>query len=133
MKIKKEEILSSCIKLEEEGRKFYLEVAGKTKNPAMKSMFESFAEDELKHIEWFKSLSPEVKTSTEAKEGFYKYLKNIFSDIPQNSDLTTSTDDVKAIDIAIGMEKKSQIAYRKWAKDIEDKDCLLYTSPSPRD
>ncbi len=124
VEIKKEDIISSSIQLEIEGRKFYLEIAEKTTNPVMKSMFKSFAQDELAHIEWFKKLSPEVKSLSESKENFYKYLSSIFMEIPQNEkrEASASQDDIKAINIAIEMERKSQVAYNKWAEAVKNEE-----------
>ena len=49
----KQEIISTAIKFETEGRDFYLETAKKATNPLAREMFESFARDEERHREWF--------------------------------------------------------------------------------
>ena len=45
------DVLSSAIKFEEDGRNLYLECVKKTEHPWGKSLFQSLADDELKHIE----------------------------------------------------------------------------------
>ena len=122
MAITKEDVINTAIKLENDGIKFYSETAEKTKNILIKKMFESLAEDEKKHIEWIKNLAPDVKTSGEFNKKLYERLKNIFSEPSKEikKEATAAADDIKAIDIAIGMENKSENEYLKFSDEADD-------------
>ncbi|MBN2135421.1 MAG: ferritin family protein [Acidobacteria bacterium] len=117
MGITREEAVNMAIQLEEDGIKFYRDIASKTSNELTKKMFESLAEDEVRHIEWIKNVAPDVATSKEFNEATYKRLKGIFSDAPAEviASAKATEEDVKAIDIAIGMETKSREEYLRYA------------------
>lgn len=124
MGITREEVINTAIKLENDGIKFYKDIASKTHNELTKKMFESLAEDEIKHIEWINSQAPDVKTSGEFNEKLYSRLKKIFAE-PDSAivDAARGTqDDIKAIDIAIEMERSSQREYLYFSDETDDPD-----------
>lgn len=49
-------ILEAAIKMEEDGREFYLKASDKAKNPAAKKLLSSLADQELDHIERIKQI-----------------------------------------------------------------------------
>jgi len=120
----RKEIIRAAIQLEKDGRKFYLDTAGKTSSEFARRMFESFAEDELRHMEWIKALSPGTSTAESANRELYARLRHIFADAPEDLRLAAelSDDDIKAISIAMGMEDKSVLAYEEWAREDERED-----------
>ncbi len=122
MGITREEAVNMAIQLEEDGIKFYTDIAKKTNNEAVKKMFESLADDEVKHIEWIKKLAPDVKNSGEFNENTYRTLKGIFANAPAvvKDEAKATDDDIKAIDIAIDMEVKSRREYQNFADDSND-------------
>lgn len=120
----KEEYLSSARQLETDGMSFYLKIAGKTKNPMTKRMFQSLADDEIKHIEWIDKQSAKGITAGKSNAELNKRLKKIFADVPENviREIEATDDDIKAIDIALDMERKSRDAYAEWADKSKDKE-----------
>ncbi|MHC4251948.1 MAG: ferritin family protein [Planctomycetota bacterium] len=106
--------VAAAIKLEEDGRRFYLESAAKTANELVKRMFESLAADETNHIDWIHAKNPEVESSLDANRALYAKLKGIFADAPAAGGAES---DSAAIDVAIGMEEKSAAAYAEWAAE----------------
>jgi rubrerythrin len=124
MPITKADVINAAIRLEEDGLKFYREIAAKTKNLLTKKMFESLADDELKHIEWIKNLAPDISRSAEFNEKTFKRLKSIFSDLPKSikEEAVATKDDIKAIDIAYSMEIKSKLEYQRFADESDDKE-----------
>lgn len=122
MAITKEEVINTAIKLENDGIRFYTDTSAKSSNLLIKKMFQSLAEDEKKHIEWIQNLAPDVKTSGEFNKKLYERLKKIFSEPDKEikSKAEDAADDIKAIDIAIGMENKSEKEYLSFADEAED-------------
>ena len=66
------DILEAALKLEEDGKSFYLETAAKAGNELAKKTFESFAKDEALHIEWIKKAAEE--NTTEANDSQVKEI-----------------------------------------------------------
>ena len=110
--------LSAAVQLERDGREFYLKVATQASNPLAGRMFESLADDELRHIEWLEDLSPGVEDARAANESLYRRLMGIFADAPteMRDGAALAADDVEAIDVAIGVEDKSVAAYAEWGE-----------------
>jgi rubrerythrin len=124
MGITREEVINTAIKLENDGIKFYKDIASKTHNELTRKMFESLADDELKHIEWISNQAPDVKTSGEFNQKLYSRLKKIFAEPSEKiKDAARATDDdIKAIDIAINMEIQTQDEYLRFSDETEDPD-----------
>ena len=106
--------VAAAIKLEEDGRKFYLDSAAKTTSDLVRKMFESLAADETDHIDWIHTLAPGVESSLEANRALYAKLQGIFAGAPEAGGAES---DSAAIDVAIGMEEKSAAAYAEWAAE----------------
>lgn len=122
MGITREEVINTAIKLENDGIKFYRGIASETHNELTRKMFESLADDEMKHIEWINNLAPNVKTSGEFNEKLYTRLKKIFAEPADKiKEAARGTDDdIKAINIAIDMEKQTQNEYLRFSDETED-------------
>lgn len=112
------EALVAAIQLERDGQEFYLKAAAEASNVIAGRMFESLADDELRHIEWLQDLSPGVEDARAANETLYGRLRGIFADAPTEvrDGAALATDDVEAIDVAIGMEDKSAAGYAEWVE-----------------
>ena len=119
----RKDIVDSALQLENDGIDFYMKTA-ENANPIAKKMFESFAEDEKKHIKWIKQLASKEKIDVEEPEIVYERLRKIFRDTPEHlkENAKATEDDTQALKIAIGMETKSKEAYEKWAEEVDDKE-----------
>ncbi len=121
MATKEQEIVRAAIQLEHDGRKLYLDVAAKTSSAMARRMFESLADDELRHIERIQQLSPGDKTAEEVNKELYRRLSHIFADMPEEVRRTAEVaeSDAEALRLAIDMEVKSREAYLKWAEESD--------------
>ncbi|MFH1709289.1 MAG: ferritin family protein [Planctomycetota bacterium] len=132
--MKREAILQAAIKLEEDGRKFYLAMAGDAENDLARRTFESFAKDEANHIAWIKETlggGGNIAPADDAANAVYASVKKIFARVPasKKGKLGTSKDELKALKIAMGKEEASIKAYRKWADQSTDAEIAeLFTS-----
>ncbi len=120
MSKEKEEIVQAGIKLEEGGRAFYLKAASGTPNELARKMFESLAEDELRHVEWLKELSSRGRTALDANRELYGRLRGVFAEAP--GDVKGVEDDIEAIDVAVCMEEKSEAAYKEWGAGSDSEE-----------
>ncbi|MFQ6097120.1 MAG: ferritin family protein [Armatimonadota bacterium] len=124
MATSRQDVVQAALQLERDGRKFYLDAASKAANDVARSWFESFADDELRHIEWIQQLSAGEGTVNRAKKEMYSRLSGIFRDAPETARRAAleSENDMEAIRLATAMEEKSVAAYVKWAEESEDQD-----------
>lgn len=122
MLMDKQEIVKTAIRLEEDGVKFYLDVAKRSKNEMVQSMFKSLAEEELRHIKWIQENFPGADQAKQFNEDLYSNLKKVFTDIPASlkDEATGTGDDIKAVKIAIDMENKSAQIYSEWVNKSDD-------------
>jgi rubrerythrin len=132
--MKREAILQAAIKLEEDGRKFYLAMAGDAANDMARRTFESFAKDEANHIAWIRDVlaaGGNIPPADDAANAVYASVKKIFARVPvsKKGKLGTSKDELKALKTAQGKEEASIKAYLKWADASTDPDIqALFTS-----
>lgn len=118
----REDAVAAAKQLEVDGRRFYLEAAGKASTEALEKMFASLADDESNHLKWLDRLAPDVQSSREANEVLYGKLKAVFAKAPGAKAAEGSGSDIEPIDVAIGMEEKSIAAYSEWAEKGETED-----------
>lgn len=116
-------IFEFAMKMEEDGRAFYLDHAKKTTIPDLKSVLIELAEDELKHYNLFKAMRDgQVAEYEEPKQTrILSSVKNVFESLKaQNEELSLrgETRDlwVKAQEI----EKKSEDFYREKAAEVDN-------------
>lgn len=128
------DILNAARNLEVDGHDFYLKTAAAASNELARKTFESFAKDEENHIKWIDdALKGEGKAAVNenAAEEVYSTLKGIFKDAPEDlkGNAGTSSDELAAIEIAVGKEEGSIKAYQEWADASEDADIkALFTT-----
>ncbi|MFW6158786.1 MAG: ferritin-like domain-containing protein [Planctomycetota bacterium] len=124
MTVSREEVARAAIKLEDDGRAFYLDVADKASTELVAKMFRSLADDELDHKRWIEEHVPGVDSSAEANKRLYERLRHIFADVPEQTlrTLAGSESDVHAIHAGRDVEKKSIDAYETWADEADDEE-----------
>jgi len=117
----RERILATAIQLENDGRDFYLEAAGKVSNHLARKMLESLAEDELKHIQWLKETHRAAEDAGSINKAFYQRIVGIFAQAPEEvrREAAASKDDIEPLKQAIGMEQKAEEAYEKWSGETD--------------
>ena len=124
MGMDRKHIIETAIQLERDGRKFYHDAAERASSEIARKMFESLAGDEVRHIEWIKSVSPGENTAGSVNRALYGRLSGIFKDASETVRKAAATceDDINAMRLAIEMEERSAAAYATWAEESETAD-----------
>ncbi len=118
----KEEAIAAARQLEVDGRRFYLEAAGKASTEPLKKMFASLADDESNHLEWLDKLAPGVESARAANQALYGKLKDVFAATSGAKGAESADNDIEAIDVAIGMEDKAVEAYAEWIEEGDSEE-----------
>lgn len=116
-------IFEYAMKMEEDGRAFYLEHAEKTSVPALKRVLVELAEDELKHYNIFKAMRDEqpVEFDESRKTTILSTVKNVFESLKtEGAALSFEADARKAWGKAREIEEKSENFYREKAGEVDD-------------
>ena len=76
-------VFDHAMKMEQDGRAFYLENAAKIADPAMKRVLQELANDELKHYKIFKAMRDREKAEyrEDEKTTIVTTLKNVFDEM----------------------------------------------------
>ncbi|MCX6835683.1 MAG: ferritin family protein [candidate division Zixibacteria bacterium] len=112
-----------AMKMEQDGRAFYLEHAGKTDNPALRRVLAELADDELKHYNIFKAMHDLEKAEYRESEKttIVRTVKNVFEEMrSQNRNYAFAADARRIWDTAREVEKKSETFYREKAREMTD-------------
>lgn len=119
-------LLNSAIELEKDGYKFYTEAARKTTDSKGKAIFEHLAKDEIEHEKILTAEHESLRQTghfiQHSKPPLAKVYKpggrpKIFSADPEAKDrIKPNTNDLEALRIAIGNEKKA-VAFFSQARD----------------
>ena len=119
-------ILEEAIKFEVDGRDFFLKAAEKAKSYFAKVIFNTIAEDELKHIEKVKEIYDGLKTfekqvSSSPRPG-EKVLRNVFAEARKELEGKDNVDaeELQAIRWAIDLEFKGHQFYERWAREAKN-------------
>jgi rubrerythrin len=114
----REEFLNTAIQFERDGFDFYTEAAKKARTDLARGVFESLAQDELRHIGFLKTLSTGDATLKSENESLATRLRPIFADA---SDAVAGAEgDIGALSLGIEREIKAVETYGAAAADAED-------------
>jgi len=113
--------VQTAFKMETDAIKFYTEATGKTSHPLGKRIFESFIEDEKRHLkildDILKNMNIELSVVNREKE-----IQTIFSELREQmrQRVTATTDEIQAVGIALDFEKEGYNFYQKAALEATD-------------
>lgn len=113
------DIFEYAMDLEEEGRKYYLELADQAPHQGMKRIFERLAEDEQKHYNVIKEMEKEHPPVEETE--VLRESKNIFTEMKEEGDYPDF--DQSHADLyrkALKIEEKSRDFYLEKSGEVED-------------
>jgi len=115
-------IFEYAMKMEEDGRAFYLEHAEKTSVPELRRVLIELAEDELKHYNIFKAMrdgqTAEYKEAE--KTTVLSTVKNVFESLKAEGKKLSFQADAKNLwEQAQEIEKKSEDYYRQKAEEVD--------------
>ncbi len=118
-------IYEFALKMEEDGRTFYLEHAKKATAPELKKILLELADDELKHYNIFKAMNEgHVTEYKEAeKTTILKTVRNVFTEMKShNKDYIFPSVAVRIWRESLEVEKKSEKLYREKADKVDKAD-----------
>ena len=123
---KRSDALGVAIRMEEEGIKFYSKAAAKSREALVRKMFESLVKDEQRHRAIFREMAAQegVRPSRADeldKSSPTKRIRSIFKGAAAKVKKSVrSSDEVQAIEFALGMEEKAYFFYAGAAKKVRD-------------
>jgi len=118
------EVLNTAIKMEEEGHAFYMKAASMTESQVGREMYETLAQDEVRHKLLLEGLKR--KATPELKDLDLPLpkdrLKSVFSSVRARikEHVVPTSDDISALSFAMGKETESYEMYRDAAADSVD-------------
>ena len=116
-------IFEYAMKMEEDGRAFYLEQADKTGVPELRRILVELAEDELKHYNTFRAMRDRQPTGYDEsrKTTILTTVKNVFEELrAENRQLSFKAAAKSIWEEAREIEKKAEEFYREKAGEIGD-------------
>ncbi len=116
-------IFEFAMKMEEDGRAYYLENAEKTDVPELKKILTELADDELKHYKIFKAMNDKEKAEyrEDEKTTILSTTKNVFEALKSGGKEYIFGGEVGDIwEKALDVEKKSEEFYREKANELDD-------------
>jgi len=114
-------IFEYAMKMETDGRKFYLDSAEKVESPELKKILLELADDEAKHYAIFKAMKDggTVEYKEAEQTTILKTVKNVFEKLRDQKKELSFPDEAKAIwEEAQEVEKKSEEFYREKANEV---------------
>ncbi|MGB5107697.1 MAG: ferritin family protein [Candidatus Zixiibacteriota bacterium] len=117
-------VFEFAMKMEKDGQNFYESEAAKSKNPALKKIWQQLAGDEIKHYEIFKRFRDgdvnEAKAMAELGTQILNTAKTIFEQLPKSgTDFNFGDDVIAAWNKAQHLENETEKFYRE--KAVEEK------------
>ena len=112
-------IFDYAIQMEQDGEKYYRELADKTSDKGLKNIFNMLADDEVKHREILQKIKEKEDTSM-AETEILSNSKNIFIEMQdQHKDLTTTQEEIDLYREAKEIEQKSVDFYNEKAAEVD--------------
>ena len=121
-----DEVIQLASKMEMDGLKFYTEAAENAANPQGRRLFESLAADEKRHLEIIESIARGRGVDILSMPMPGENIKTVFSDadVEIGEEDRATADEKRAVELAMGMEKRSYELYHgrcEVAKDEAEK------------
>lgn len=118
------DIFEYAMKMETDGREFYLEQANKAERPQFKKIWQQLADDEAKHYKIFKALRDnQTPQDADTETTILASVKNIFEELKASGEQFSFEGDVeKAWAEAREVEQKSEEFYREKAGEVDTEE-----------
>ena len=116
-------IFEYAMKMEEDGRAFYLKHAESTSVPELKRVLVELAEDELKHYSIFKAMRDQLPAEYKESEKttILSTVKNVFEELRADRKERSFKNGAKSIwEEAREVERKAEEFYREKANEVGD-------------
>ncbi len=119
-------VFEHAMKMEEDGRNYYLDQAKQAKSPALRRILAELADDELKHYNLFKKMRDNQfnADSTASGTGIIETTQNVFDTLKAGmADMNVQEfGPVSVWEHARDVEKKAEEFYREKAAEVDDND-----------
>lgn len=118
-------IFETAMKMEEDGRAYYLENAEKTVLPELKKVLLELADDELKHFNLFKAMRDRQPAEYQESQAttILATVKNVFEQMKADGKEIPAEALSKTIwETAREVEKQAEAFYREKAAEVSDED-----------
>ncbi len=113
------DVFEYAMQMEQDGEKFYRNLAANSDNPGFKSIFTMLAEDEVKHCRIFEQMKTGAPAMIETQ--ILTKTKNIFREIIEDGKvLEAGCSQLELYQEARAIEKKSQDFYREKAAEVAE-------------
>lgn len=111
-----------AIKMEKDAIEFYKGAVAKSGHPFGKKMFESFVEDEKRHLKALDEIFSGLDLKMDPQSPMKK-VRSIFDELKSEmmQRVKADTDEIEAIRLAMDFEKKGYEFYRKAAEEVTEK------------
>ena len=119
------DLIQQAIKFELEGHKFFKDHAARVKNPTVKFILESLAEDELKHIDYLERLREGTLKEYKPSEGMKNIKQALEKAVKENPNFLKDDPSIRAV-------LESAMAVEQNAKEQYTREALAAQSPENR-
>ena len=116
------DIFEYAMKMEQDGRAYYLEHAEKASLPELKKILLELADDELKHYEIFKAMRDgETPAASDTTTTILQTVKNVFQTLREQEQDFQFPENARDVWVhAREIERKSEEFYREKAQEVPD-------------
>jgi len=114
-------IFEFAMKMEQDGEKFYRDLAGNTTNAGLKQIFTYLADEEVKHYNLFKGLLERQPSEYESTD-ILADSKNVFAQMKESGavDVTDDASQLEAYKQALEWEKKAYEFFEEKSAEATD-------------
>jgi len=114
-------IYEYAMKAEKDGERYYRELATKTDDAGLKSIWTMLADEEVKHYHIFKHMEQNKTIPTVPSIDLFKHTKNIFEKMQQSKQVPHFTEDhINLYKNALRSEESSYTFYTEKASMLEE-------------
>lgn len=131
-----EDVLIQALRMEEDGRNFYLEGLGRVENPLSKEVLKRLADEELVHMEKIQEGYNRIKNQETftfeswggVRKSSREYFENVFTEAKKhmNELVTPKAGELETIKMAMDLESKSHQFYVDKMKTVENREVASF-------
>lgn len=114
-------VFEFAMKMEQDGEKFYRDLAQKTENDGLKQIFTYLADEEVKHFNLFKGMAERQDMDYQSADVLLE-SKNVFAAMKEKGGIDVSGDvaQVEAYKQALGWEEKAYSFFKEKGEEASD-------------
>ncbi|MBC7218368.1 MAG: ferritin family protein, partial [Candidatus Caldatribacterium sp.] len=127
-----EAIFEFALKMEEDGRRFYLDGVSRVVNALSKEVLKRLADEELIHIERIQQGYERIRKGEQfvfeswggIRKSTQEYFENIFTEAQKHAEelIPPTSEEFDVLKTAMDLESKAHKFYAEKKREVEDKD-----------